>query len=464
MISNNFFDDVRYKLNSVGPGFCLAKWKQVTLHLHIGHNHSCHHPGTHKISEREIAEDPSALHNTRFKKERRKEMLEGKRPKECDYCWRVEDSSDAFSDRTFKSAEPWALPFYNQIKNLPWDANTLPSYVEVSFSNACNFKCSYCAPPFSTQWMEEIEEFGAYPTAGKFNGLEHFKLSDRMPIPQNQHNPYVEAFWKWWPELYKGLHTFRITGGEPFMHKDTFKVLDYILETPNPNKNLALSINSNLGVPDKIFNKAKEKLKEISDKGLVRELILFTSVDTHGAQAEYIRNGLVYNQWADRLDILLKEIPRLTIIIMSTYNALSVPNYKKLIHEVYDLKALYADENRYYQQSILLDSSYLRWPSHQHIKLLDNHWSKEIMEQAQLMDFYEFARVGAGCWGYSDVEIVKMKRIADYMKSVENEEAIKYDRQDFYRFFSEHDRRRGTDFCKTFPELEEFYYKCKELC
>ena len=57
-----------------------------------------------------------------------------------------------------------------------------------------------------------------------------------------------------------------------------------------------------------------------------------------------------------------------------------------------------------------------------------------------------------------------MKRIADYMKSVGDEEAIKYDRQDFYRFFSEHDRRRGTDFCKTFPELEEFYNKCKELC
>ena len=51
-------------------------------------------------------------------------------------------------------------------------------------------------------------------------------------------------------DLYHDLHTFRITGGEPLMSKDTWKVLDYIIETDNPNKNLSLAINSNLGVPD----------------------------------------------------------------------------------------------------------------------------------------------------------------------------------------------------------------------
>jgi hypothetical protein len=30
-------------------------------------------------------------------------MLEGQRPDECDYCWNVEDNSDRFSDRVFKS-------------------------------------------------------------------------------------------------------------------------------------------------------------------------------------------------------------------------------------------------------------------------------------------------------------------------------------------------------------------------
>ena len=70
--------DVRDKLNSVGQGFCLAKWTQVTMHLQLGHTHSCHHPRTHMIPTKEIARNPSALHNTQYKKRRRKEMLNGK--------------------------------------------------------------------------------------------------------------------------------------------------------------------------------------------------------------------------------------------------------------------------------------------------------------------------------------------------------------------------------------------------
>ena len=108
--------ELKNNLDKVGCGFCLAKWSQVTIHLGTGMTHSCHHPSPHKIPLREIQRDPSALHNTSFKKRKRKEMLEGERPDECNYCWNVEDSSDSFSDRTFKSAEPWSLSEYDKIK------------------------------------------------------------------------------------------------------------------------------------------------------------------------------------------------------------------------------------------------------------------------------------------------------------------------------------------------------------
>ena len=65
------------RLNSVGCGMCLAKWTQTTIHLQLGRTHSCHHPDTHKIPVAEIKKNPGALHNTRFKKLKRKEMLEG---------------------------------------------------------------------------------------------------------------------------------------------------------------------------------------------------------------------------------------------------------------------------------------------------------------------------------------------------------------------------------------------------
>ena len=45
-------------------------------------------------------------------------------------------------------------------------------------------------------------------------------------------NPYLTAFWKWWPELYKNLEVFRMTGGEPLLIPNTFKVLDYVYKNP----------------------------------------------------------------------------------------------------------------------------------------------------------------------------------------------------------------------------------------
>ena len=142
------YSEVKDELDKVGCGFCLAKWTQVTIHLHLGRTHSCHHPHPHLIPLSELQNNPSALHNTRFKKKKRKEMLDGKRPSECEYCWGVEDASIETSDRIHKSSQDWSLPHIDEIKNLDWKEDFNPRYVEVSFSNPCNFKCSYCGHPF----------------------------------------------------------------------------------------------------------------------------------------------------------------------------------------------------------------------------------------------------------------------------------------------------------------------------
>ena len=39
-----------------------------------------------------------------------------------------------------------------------------------------------------------------------------------MPIDEStKNNPYVQAFWRWWPNIYKDLEVFRMTGGEPLL-------------------------------------------------------------------------------------------------------------------------------------------------------------------------------------------------------------------------------------------------------
>jgi organic radical activating enzyme len=460
---NPFYLNTKDELNSIGHGMCLAKWTQVTMQLQSGHNHSCHHPTTHKISETEIARNPSALHNTKHKKLRRKEMLEGERPSECQYCWNVEDNSDKFSDRIFKSSESWSWPYKEEIFNSNWREDYNPKYVEVAFSNACNFKCSYCGPSFSSSWVQEIETYGGYPTTDNFNEVEWMIKEDKMPIKHSEYNPYVEAFWKWWPDLYRDLHTFRITGGEPLMNKDTWDILDYIINQENPNRELKLAINSNLGVPDKLINKFIDKIKQIEDEGRVKEIVIFTSTDTWGEQAEYIRTGLVFNKFWDNVNKILSSSNRTNLTFMSTYNALSIFNYNKLITEVYKLKEQYGSTDRYWNSATFLDSSYLRYPLHQTVQVLPYDFSRYILDQNKLISYYSTPSFDARQIGYGDVEVQKIKRIYDWMISPQDTTQQMKNRYNFYQYFSNHDIRRGTDFVKTFPELEEFYNFCKTI-
>ncbi len=60
---------------------------------------------------------------------------------------------------------------------------------------------------------------------------------------------------------------------------------------------------------------------------------------------------------------------------------------------------------------------------------------------------------------FKDFEIQKMQRnLAYWQKNYANTTEQK---KNFYTFFTEHDRRRGTSFLKTFPEMREFWEECR---
>ena len=97
--------EIKAKLDTISPSFCLAKWLQTTIYLNRGTTHSCPHCPTHGISPRNLEKNPSSLTNTPIKMFNRDDMLNGKFPKECDYCWIVEDMGNGhFSDRMHKSS------------------------------------------------------------------------------------------------------------------------------------------------------------------------------------------------------------------------------------------------------------------------------------------------------------------------------------------------------------------------
>jgi organic radical activating enzyme len=434
----------------LGPALCLAKWKQVSLHLPTGLNNSCYHPPLHPIDSAAIAANPAALHNTDHKKAQRKIMLQQERPTECSYCWNMEDLGK-LSDRHYRSGEPWAAVDFEQIKNSTGDEDVVPSYVEVNFNHACNLRCSYCSPQFSSSWADEVSRLGAYPTLVPHNAPEHFTGS-RRPIPAREHNPYVEAFWSWWPTLYPELKHFRMTGGEPLMDRNTYRVFDYVLD--HPKSDLHLAVTSNFSVEPELSQKYFDYVRRLCDTD-IEHFMQYVSLDSGiGPQAEYIRHGLDFERLQNNVETYLQDIPyRNSLTFIVTMNNLSVTGFLPLMKWILDLRKKHSQT----YQRVWFDTPVLRQPAWQSLQILPESYAAKL-EQARDFMLANLETESDPFHGFKDYEVQRLERDIAWMRSTVN--VSTQDLGDFYRFFTEHDRRRGTDFEKTFPEMLSWWRQC----
>ena len=456
MSTSDFKANAEWMKANLGEGLCLAKWQQVSLHLPTGLNNSCYHPPLHQIDAAPLKENPGALHNTAHKKEQRRIMLQHDRPSECQYCWNMEDLGQ-LSDRHYRSGERWAAEHYEQIKNSTGDENNVvPSYVEVNFNHACNLSCSYCSPQFSSSWQAEIDRWGGYPTSTVHNDPSHFVGRNR-PIPASQHNPYVDAFWEWWPTLYPKLKHFRMTGGEPLMDRNTYRVFDYVLALPNPE--LHLNVTSNFSVEQNLLDKYLGYVKQLCNTQ-IEHFMQYVSLDSgEPKQAEYIRHGLTYSRMATNVERFLTEIPyRNSLTFIITMNNLSIVGLKKQLQWILDLRRKHSTT----YQRVWFDTPILRKPEWQSLQIMPPVYADRLEDIANWMEA-NLETADSPFRGFKDYEVQRMRRDIAWMREGRNLDPayVKLQRADFYRFFNEHDKRRGTDFQATFPEMIEFWKECK---
>jgi hypothetical protein len=443
--------------NQSTPTFCLAKWHHVTMYLQSGETHSCYHPKPHKIPLAELKDNPSALHNTMEKKLERKMMLEGKKPEGCQYCWNIEAMGpDYISDRHIRNASIFTEERFEQTAKGAWDQNINPEYLEINFGNECNFKCGYCHPKYSTSFYKEIEKFGPVT-----NVKNHRCDVDWMKLYQREEeNPYVTAFWKWWPELRKTLNIMRVTGGEPTLHKSTWQLLDKIEEDPMPW--LELNINSNLGTKPVLIERLADKVKKLSDEGKIQSFKLFTSLDTWGERAEYIRTGLDLELWEQNFHTYLTRSDS-PITFMITFNIFSVTSFKSLLEKFLEWRKQYGwyEDKPHDKHRVRFDTPYLRDPIQYDMNILPKEEFMPYMyESLKFMeDNVDDSRPDA----FTTIEFEKFKRVVDYMaETVYTDEKLIEGRRDFYNWFNELDDRREADMLTAFPEMMDFYRLCQE--
>lgn len=437
-------------INNVSPTFCLAKWLQSTTTLYNGYTHSCHHPTAHKINVDDIKKNPRGLHNTPIKIVARADMLKGIQTPECDYCWNIENlGEDHFSDRHYKSANAgmgiWQG--YDRVKESGLGENISPAYLEVAFENICNLKCAYCSPDVSSRWMEEVQQHGGYQMEDGYvhHDLEWMKKIGKFPIHHKEQNPYIEAFWKWWPELYESLDTFRITGGEPLLSENTWKILDYLIENPKPD--FKLGINTNMCVPKSLIVKLCDKLNQLHGK--IREIIIFTSAESTNEWAEYSRFGMNWGTFNSNIEtFLMNTPPAIRMHVMTTVNILSASSFHFFLEWLMDLRRRFGSNKK--QSRIAFNVSYLRWPKHMSLTLLDTNQKKYFSERIHAV-IQKFPADEVKLDALYLEEIDQLHRLLNFISSVD---ADPKEIKNFVRYFDEYDARRGTNLLETFEELK----------
>jgi hypothetical protein len=444
-------DDLIYKnevLDKLSPTFCGAKWYNATIWLGSGMTTSCHHPLPHKVDPVAVESNPKLLHNTPEKKEQRRLMQCGKRPAGCEYCWKIEDMGPNFiSDRIYKS-NIYTQDELNAARTSPHDRDVNLRTLEIAFDRTCNFACSYCNPAFSSTWVKDLKTNGSYQglVSDGRNHFTHVHSSSQLYGVEDR-NPYVEAFFKWWEtDLHSTLRELRVTGGEPTMSADLWRLIDWFKANADKSQT-KLAINSNLGGKPEFIDRL------IEARSYLPSLDVYTSCEAIGAPAEYIRDGLDWNYWWENI-CKLSEAGVGTHCMM-TINALCLETLPDLIEKILQARKLLGNEFAVFSLNIL------RFPSFQsalvlpldirnryadRLEELYKSWAPKYLNRSTPMHQFEQGQ---------------LERLVTYLRTVETPHSEAFEmpklHNDFKKFYSQYDVRRNKNFTETFPELAEWY-------
>jgi organic radical activating enzyme len=438
--------DLEYKhrvIDIKSESFCGAKWYNATIWLGSGMTTSCHHPLPHKVSVAEVEANFKALHNTAQKKAERAQMQLGVKPAGCEYCWKIEDiGRDNISDRVYKTViydDQDLDDAYHMDSNTDVDLQTL----EIAFDRTCNFACSYCNPAFSSTWVSDIRRNGPYTNLVS-DGRNHFThVHDSSQLYSfGEDNPYTQAFFKWWEsDLHRTLKELRLTGGEPLMSGETFRLLEWFKTN---DTDMRFALNSNLGAKPELIDRMIDASQNM------KHFHLYTSNEAVGLQAEYIRDGMVWDDWANNVEKVLTNGNVEGFHMMCTINALCLSSLHTFLDIMLQWKQEYGKDYPTFTLNIL------RFPSFQSPLVLPDELRTQFRYRIQA-----WLDANGSNEFLHQMEINQIQRLIDYLDVVKTPHMgaaeLSVLQKDFKNFYQQYDQRRGKNFTETFPELTEWY-------
>jgi sulfatase maturation enzyme AslB (radical SAM superfamily) len=269
--------------------------------------------------------------------------------------------------------------------------------VSIAFGNICNLKCIICGPDSSSRWRKEYKDIYGVNT----------------PLLEVIENITADAIYDNMPNV---IH-FDIHGGEPFLSelKKQHELLKKYIDS-GQSKNISLHYHTNAQhIPTTEFWELWQHFKEVD---------IQLSIDGIFERFEYIRFLGKHDKLDKVVDFLVQKEKELNNIKLSVSHTVSAYN-------IY-----YLDE-------------FFSWCK---TKGLPKPWCGRVYSPKELQPSIYPKKI-------KDLIVTKLRKgkhidVINWSRLVNEEDNSKYF-QNFLSFTNRHDLYRGTNFAKTFPELEE---------
>ncbi len=396
---------------------CQLKWNWSTIYLSTGQTASCHRTNIHHF-DTQIFD----FHNTPNKLQDRQRMLQGLWPEQgCEYCKNIElagGQSDRMTNLDF--------PGIHAPKELESDhsaTRVTPRILEVYFDNTCNLKCVYCGPHFSSLWDAENRQHGRFEK----NGLI---INDKWPRnPDIEH--HKDRLFLWLQHNGHHLTNFNILGGEPLYQQEFDRCLEHFMLYPAPD--IDLQIFTNLKCKPDRLQGVLAKIRNLLDKGKIRDFTVTASIDCWGAAQEYARYPLNLVEWQGNFEILVKE-SWLKLVVGSTITPLTIHTLVDLIDRLNHWRQ-YRTIHHYFNS--------VTSPSYMFIDIFGDLFKADFQKALAAMPDHDANQI----------------RVKQYLDGIAKQSASKEINRDevlkLATFLDEMDRRRNTHWPTAFPWLEQ---------
>lgn len=224
--------------------------------------------------------------NSEYMKDIRKRMLAGEKISQCQVC--NDQILNLYTYKSYFTETLFPHKIADILENTDETGHTTlePVSYDYRISNLCNFKCRMCGDQLSSSWESENKKYQKInfsndkwlypPVRSKIAAFQKEVLEVELQEAVDK-GIVEEIYW---------------VGGEPLMWDLHWSIMDQLVRT-NKSRDVVVRYNTNLS---RILYKNYNLFDMLSN---FKKVNICASIDGIGNIGEYIRTGLIWNQWLD---------------------------------------------------------------------------------------------------------------------------------------------------------------------